>query len=81
MRASHAVGIGADMKTGDDAQLKAFADLMRKIGVNRFVVGSDWPALGPIAAYYALMRQKLPLTDAEWKQLWSNEAPWLEKAR
>jgi predicted TIM-barrel fold metal-dependent hydrolase len=64
----------------NDAQLKAFADLMRKIGLNRFVVGSDWPALGPIAPYYALMRQKLPLTDAEWKQLWSNEAPYLEKA-
>jgi predicted TIM-barrel fold metal-dependent hydrolase len=63
----------------NDAQLKAFVDLMRKIGLDRFVVGSDWPALGPIAPYYALMRQKLSLTDAEWKQLSSNEAPYLEK--
>jgi len=60
-----------------DAQLKLFADLMRKIGLNRFVVGSDWPALGPIAPYYALMRQKLPVTDAEWIQLCANEAPYI----
>ena len=60
-----------------DAQLKVFAGLMRRIGLNRFVVGSDWPALGPIAAYYALMRQKLPITDAEWAELCQNQAPYL----
>jgi predicted TIM-barrel fold metal-dependent hydrolase len=60
-----------------DAQLKIFVDLMRKIGLNRFVVGSDWPALGPIGPYYALMRRKLPLTDAEWARLCRNEAPYL----
>jgi predicted TIM-barrel fold metal-dependent hydrolase len=64
-----------------DAQLKLFVDLMRKIGLDRFVVGSDWPALGPIAPYYALMRRKLPLTDAEWAQLRGNQAPYLSKAR
>jgi predicted TIM-barrel fold metal-dependent hydrolase len=63
----------------NDAQLKAFVGVMRKIGLNRFVVGSDWPALGPIAPYYASMRQKLPLTHAEWKQLWRNDAPYLRK--
>jgi len=60
-----------------DAQLKIFVDLMRKIGLDRFVIGSDWPALGRIAPYYALMRRKLPFTDAEWATLCSNEAPYL----
>ena len=60
-----------------DAQLQAFVQLMRKIGMNHFVMGSDWPALGPIAAYYALMRRKLPVTDAEWAELCRNEAPFM----
>jgi len=64
-----------------DAQLKIFVDLMRKIGLDRFVIGSDWPALGRIAPYYALMRQKLPLTDAEWARLCRNEAPYLRHVR
>lgn len=64
-----------------DAQLKIFVELMRKIGLDRFVIGSDWPALGRIAPYYALMRQKLPLTDAEWARLCRNEAPYLRRAR
>jgi predicted TIM-barrel fold metal-dependent hydrolase len=61
----------------DDEQLKLFVDEMRRIGLNRFVVGSDWPAIGPIGTYYALMRKKLPVTDAEWAQLRKNEAPYL----
>lgn len=60
-----------------DAQLRIFVDQMRKIGLNRFVVGSDWPALGRIAPYYALMRRKLPFTDAEWAALCRNQAPYL----
>lgn len=64
-----------------DAQLEAFVKLMRKIGLDRFVIGSDWPALGPIAPYYALMRRKLPVTDAEWAKLCTNEAPYLAKVR
>mgnify|MGYP001555906657 CR=1 FL=1 len=37
--------------------------------------------LGPIAPYYALMRRKLPVTDAEWAQLRTNEAPYLRRIR
>jgi predicted TIM-barrel fold metal-dependent hydrolase len=60
-----------------DAQLKLFVAEMRRIGLNRFVVGSDWPAIGPVGPYYALMRQKLPVTDAEWAHLRRKEAPYL----
>ena len=60
-----------------DQQLKTFVGLMRKIGLDRFVMGSDWPAIGRIAPYFALVRQKLPVTDAEWAQLCGNQAPYL----
>jgi predicted TIM-barrel fold metal-dependent hydrolase len=64
-----------------DSQVRKFVALMRKIGLDRFVVGSDWPALGRIAPYYALMRKKLPVTHAEWARLCRNEAPYLRSAR
>jgi predicted TIM-barrel fold metal-dependent hydrolase len=59
------------------AQLKKFVAEMRKIGLNRFVVGTDWPATGPLRPYLGLMRRKLPVTDAEWKRLCANKAPYL----
>ncbi|HWE46988.1 MAG TPA: amidohydrolase family protein [Caulobacteraceae bacterium] len=64
-----------------DAQLKVFVALMRKIGLDRFVMGSDWPAIGRIAPYYDLMRRRLPVTDDEWARLCSNVAPYLRKPR
>ena len=64
-----------------DAQLKIFVNLMRRIGLDRFVIGSDWPALGRIAPYFALIREKLPFTDAEWVQLCRNEAPYMRHHR
>lgn len=64
-----------------DTQLKLFVDEMRRIGLNRFVVGSDWPAIGPVGPYYALMRAKLPVTEAEWARLRRNEAPYLRAIR
>jgi hypothetical protein len=60
-----------------DQQLKVFVGRMRKIGMDRFVMGSDWPAIGRIAPYYALMREKLPVTDAEWAQLCNKVAPYV----
>lgn len=64
----------------NDAQLKAFVALMRKIGLDRFVVGSDWPAIGNPKLYFALMRARLPVTDEEWAQLCRNRAPYLDGA-
>ena len=62
-----------------DPQLAKFVADMRRIGLDRFVLGSDWPAIGPMAPYYALVRRKLALTDAEWTQLCNNTAPYLKK--
>lgn len=61
----------------NDAQLKKFVAEMRRIGLNRFVMGSDWPAIGRIGPYYALMRKKLPVTEGEWERLCKNEAAYV----
>jgi predicted TIM-barrel fold metal-dependent hydrolase len=50
---------------------------MRRIGLDRFVLASDWPALSSVAEYFAREREMLPVTDAEWKQLCGNLAPYL----
>lgn len=60
-------------------QLAAFVALMRKIGLDRFVIGSDWPAIGNPKIYFDLMRAKLPITAAEWARLCHNRAPYLRK--
>ncbi|WP_417450980.1 hypothetical protein [Kordiimonas sp.] len=65
----------------DDAQIAKFVALMRKIGLDRFVLGSDWPAIGRIAPYFSLMRETLPVTDAEWSQLCGNVAPYIAASK
>lgn len=51
---------------------------MRDIGMDRFVLGSDWPALGGLADYFEAERSLLPVTDAEWAILCRNQAPYLQ---
>ena len=55
----------------------AYVGAMRKIGLDRFVLASDWPAIHPPAEYFAAERAALPVTDAEWRQLCANLAPYL----
>lgn len=56
---------------------RLYAAGMRKVGLDRFVLASDWPALAPPAEYFARERAMLPVTPAEWKQLCENLAPYL----
>ncbi len=51
--------------------------LMRRAGLRRFVMGSDWPAVYTPAAHDAYLRRQLPLTDAEWQVLRDNDAPYV----
>jgi len=51
----------------DPALAHEFAELMRKIGLSRFVFGSDWPALYTPARYKALLVSQIPLTPQEWR--------------
>ena len=55
----------------DPALARAFADLMRRIGLNRFVFGSDWPALYTPARYKELLVTQIPLTPAEWRTVFA----------
>lgn len=54
-------------------ELRTVAALMRRIGVERFVPGSDWPFSGPLDAYYADIYPRLPLTEAEWSGIRARE--------
>ncbi|PZU47715.1 MAG: amidohydrolase [Sphingomonas sp.] len=56
---------------------KLYVDKMRRIGLDRFVLASDWPALAPPAEYFAKEQEVLPVTPAEWRQLTRNLAPYL----
>jgi predicted TIM-barrel fold metal-dependent hydrolase len=62
----------------DPVLAKAFADQMRRIGLDRFVAASDWPAPPTPKVYMQLMETQLPLTDAEWRQVLANRAPWVK---
>lgn len=55
----------------------AYVAAMRAIGLDRFVLASDWPALHPPAEYFAAERTMLPVTDDEWRRLCANRAPYL----
>jgi predicted TIM-barrel fold metal-dependent hydrolase len=48
---------------------------MRRIGIRRFVLGSDFDSDSPSAADDK-MRTKLPLTDSEWRSIAERCAPW-----
>ncbi|WP_376867537.1 amidohydrolase family protein [Brevundimonas staleyi] len=60
-------------ETTSAADLQALATLMRRIGVDAFVPGSDWPFSGDLATYYAEIYPRLPLTEAEWTTIRSHE--------
>ena len=55
----------------DPALAREFAELMRKIGLDRFVFGSDWPALYTPARYESLLVSQIPLTPAEWRTVFA----------
>ena len=53
----------------------ALAQLMRQIGLKRFVMGSDYDLFTPKATD-DLTRAKLPLSNQEWRVVTRNCAPW-----
>ncbi len=67
---------GIEAHTADEWRT-LYVSEMRKVGLNRFVLASDWPALTPPAEYFTAERKVLPVTDAEWTELCGNLAPYL----
>jgi predicted TIM-barrel fold metal-dependent hydrolase len=57
-------------------QAADLVELMRKIGLSRFVVGSDYDGVTPKATD-ELDREKLPLSEAEWRTLVQSCVPWV----
>jgi predicted TIM-barrel fold metal-dependent hydrolase len=62
--------------TADDAA--ALVAVMRKIGLSRFLPGSDFDGRSSKTAD-ELFREKLPLSAAEWRTVARNCAPWVCK--
>ena len=69
----------AENKRATEAHHAAYVALMRKIGLDRFVLASDWPGLKPPAEYFAAERTALPVTAAEWAELCGNRAPYFRR--
>lgn len=55
----------------------AYVALMRRVGIDRFVLASDWPAMQHPTEYFTAEQAQLPVTAAEWAQLCNNRAPYL----
>ena len=57
---------------------RALAELMRKIGLSYFVLGSDWPSVCTPRQHTELLRAQYSLTSQEWSALLTNRAPYLD---
>lgn len=55
-------------------RLDRLAGLMRDIGLDHFLMGSDWPARASPGEYNKLLEAQLPLTRAEWGDILGNGA-------
>lgn len=55
---------------------RAFVEVARELGFDRVVYGSDYPAI-PMSRYLEGLRRDLPLTDAEFRDLVDDPAPYL----
>ncbi len=64
-----------EARTPDELKLAYVAE-MRRVGLDRFVLASDWPGTSAPAEYFAAEQKALPVTSIEWAQLCKNLAPW-----
>lgn len=63
------------------SDVAALEVLMRRIGLSRFLMASDWTEGLDLNIYYAGEKAALAFTDAEWLQLQSNEAAYMPAYR
>ncbi|MEO6805064.1 MAG: amidohydrolase family protein [Edaphobacter sp.] len=56
-----------------------YVSLMRKIGLKRFLLASDWTKGTNLKVYYESVKQRLNLTPAEWQEIAWNTAPYLHR--
>lgn len=65
----------------DPAKALRFVDLMCKIGIERFAMGSDWPAVYTPGEYAHLVEHELPLKPEEWRMILEHHADYILKPR
>lgn len=66
---------------GDSAnveRLARFVAVARSIGLDRFLIGSDWPTLCSPLEHTALLLSQMPFDDDEWLVLARNRADYLD---
>ncbi len=62
------------------AHVAALEAIMHRIGLNRFLLGSDYVLGLDLKAYFANARAALALSDADWRALAGNVAPYVKSA-
>jgi hypothetical protein len=60
------------------ALLKRFAQLVRKIGLDRFLMASDWPSILEPGPHNDMLAAQIPLTADEWRVILNNRAAYFE---
>lgn len=65
----------------DPAKAQRFVGLMRKIGIERFAMGSDGPAVYTPGEYAHLVEHELPLKPEEWRVILEHRADYILKSR
>ena len=59
------------------ADSSALVEIMRQIGLKRFLPASDYTLGLDLTAYYANQKRSLGLTDSEWTSFLKNKAPYV----
>ncbi len=62
------------------AELSELKRLMQQIGLERFLLASDWTAGLNLKPYYEDEKDALALSDAQWTALAANTAPYLQQS-
>lgn len=63
----------------EDEALRRLAERMRAVGLDRFVLGTDWDAIADPDDLYPYMYKRLPLSEDEWHRLRLQTAAWLNE--
>jgi predicted TIM-barrel fold metal-dependent hydrolase len=61
------------------SMLRQMAERMRKIGLDRFLMASDWPSVLAPREHNEWLQAQIPLTTDEWRLVLSNRASYFER--
>lgn len=62
------------------SMLGQMAERMRRIGLHRFLMASDWPSVLAPKEHNEWLQAQIPLTHDEWNVVLSNRAPYFDPA-